>query len=63
MGNHRYNVVVVGAGIAGCTAAYILAKNNASVALIERGKAPGSKNVFGGSIYSKPTVEVFPAFW
>ena len=63
MGNDRYNVVIVGAGPAGSTAALLLAQNNLSVALIERGKKPGSKNMFGGSIYRKPTAKIIPGFW
>lgn len=63
IGQDRYNVIVVGAGPAGSTAAYICAKNNLSVLLIEKGKYPGSKNMFGGVIYSQPTAEIFPAYW
>ena len=63
MGNDRYNVIVVGAGPAGISAAYICAQNNLSVALFERGQKPGSKNIFGGVIYREPTSEIIPAFW
>ncbi|MFW5998631.1 MAG: FAD-dependent oxidoreductase [Halanaerobiaceae bacterium] len=63
MGNDRYNVIVVGAGPAGITAAYHCAQNNLSVALIERGEEPGSKNMFGGVIYRKPFAEIIPEFW
>jgi NADPH-dependent 2,4-dienoyl-CoA reductase/sulfur reductase-like enzyme len=35
-----FDVVVVGAGPAGCTAAYYLAKGGARVALLEREKSP-----------------------
>lgn len=59
----RYDAVVVGAGPAGSAAAYILAQNGVDVALLERGDFPGSKNMFGGSIYARQTEEIFPAFW
>lgn len=58
-----YPVVVVGAGIAGITAAYFLARAGIRVLLLERGSYPGSKNVSGGAVYSLPTRELFPEFW
>ena len=58
-----YNVIIVGAGPAGSSAALVCARNNLSAALIERGKYPGSKNMFGGVVYSKATSTLIPAFW
>jgi len=58
-----YDVIVVGAGPAGSAAAYTLAVNGISVALLERGPYPGSKNMFGGTIYRQPTEEIIPGFW
>ncbi|MDD3012812.1 MAG: FAD-dependent oxidoreductase [Candidatus Gastranaerophilales bacterium] len=57
------DVVVVGAGPAGVAAAITLAKSGKEVVVLERGDYPGSKNVFGGAIYTKPTAEIFPEFW
>ncbi len=57
-----FDVVVVGAGVAGCIAAYQLAQQGHSVVLIERGEAAGSKNLSGGVLYSRGMQEVFPDF-
>jgi electron transfer flavoprotein-quinone oxidoreductase len=59
----KFDVIVVGAGPAGSTAAYLLGKAGMNVVLIERGQAPGSKNVSGGLLYSKPVNEIYPNFW
>jgi electron transfer flavoprotein-quinone oxidoreductase len=57
-----FDVIVVGAGIAGCITAYQLAVQGRSVVLIERGEAPGSKNLSGGVLYCRGLQEIFPDF-
>jgi len=57
-----FDVIVVGAGVAGCVAAYQLAQQGRSVVLIERGEAPGSKNLSGGVLYCRGMQKVFPDF-
>jgi electron transfer flavoprotein-quinone oxidoreductase len=57
-----FEVIVIGAGIAGCVTAYQLAQQGRSVLLIERGEAPGSKNLSGGVLYCRGIEEVFPGF-
>ena len=47
-----YDAVIVGAGPAGAACAYTLAKAGREVVLLERGDAPGSKNVSGGRFYT-----------
>lgn len=60
--SNKTDVIVVGAGPAGIACAITLAKAGKEVVLIERGLFAGSKNVFGGAIYTKPTKEIFPNF-
>ena len=57
-----FEVIVVGAGIAGCVTAYQLARQGRSVVMIERGESPGSKNLSGGVLYSRGIQKVFPEF-
>lgn len=59
----KFDVVVVGAGPAGTTAAYVLAKEGAEVLLVERGSYPGAKNVFGGILYTPILNRLIPDFW
>jgi electron transfer flavoprotein-quinone oxidoreductase len=58
-----YDAVVVGAGPAGAAAALHMATAGLRVALLERGDFPGSKNMFGGTIYAEPTAHIVPEFW
>lgn len=60
--NNKTDIIVVGAGPAGISAAITAARGGKKVILIERGKFAGSKNVFGGAIYTKTTREIFPNF-
>ena len=59
---NKTDVIVVGAGPAGISCAITLARSGKEVVLIERGLFAGSKNVFGGAIYTQPTKEIFPNF-
>lgn len=63
MTEDRFDAIVVGAGVAGSTAAYLLAKQGLQVALIERGPYPGSKNLSGGVLYGRVLEQIFPGYW
>lgn len=57
-----FDVIVVGAGPAGSVTAYLLAQQGLSVVLIERGGAPGEKNLSGGVLYGRVLDQVLPGF-
>ncbi len=59
----EFDVIVVGAGLAGSTAAAIAARAGLKVALVERGQNPGGKNFFGGALYTHAMQDVYPDFW
>jgi electron transfer flavoprotein-quinone oxidoreductase len=60
----KFDVVIVGAGPAGCTAAIALARDGMKVAIFERGDRPGAKNMFGGVLYyTRELEELLPDFW
>lgn len=59
----KFDVIVVGAGLAGLAAAYTLAQEGMEVLVLERGDYPGAKNVTGGRLYVNPVRELFPDLW
>ena len=63
MSEEAFDAIVVGAGPAGISAAYLLAQAGWQVVLLERGDYPGAKNVMGGILYRKAMEEVIPSFW
>lgn len=59
---NKTQVIIVGGGPAGISTGITLARAGKNVILIERGTYCGSKNVFGGAIYTQPTKKIFPNF-
>lgn len=62
-GKTSFDVIVVGAGMAGSAAAAVAARSGLKVALVERGHAPGGKNFFGGALYTHALKEIYPDLW
>lgn len=61
--DETFDAIVVGAGPAGCAAAYRLAREGLQVLVVERGKFAGSKNVTGGVLYGPVMGNLIPNFW
>jgi electron transfer flavoprotein-quinone oxidoreductase len=59
----KVEVVVVGAGLAGLSTAYVLAQAGVDTVVVERGDYPGAKNVTGGRIYMHPVRHYLPGLW
>jgi electron transfer flavoprotein-quinone oxidoreductase len=58
----KYDVIVVGAGPGGSSAAKIAAEKKLKVLLLERAKTPGDKNVSGSYLWREISEEIFPGF-
>ena len=63
MTEEKFEVIIVGAGVAGSTAAYQLARQGVEVVLVERGPYPGAKNLSGGVLYGRVLHHLMPEFW
>lgn len=63
MSDDKFDVIIVGAGPAGTSAALVAAKAGLSVVLLERGEYAGAKNVQGAVLYTKMLDEIVPGFW
>lgn len=56
------SVIIIGGGVAGLTAAYVLAQAGIETMLVERGNYCGAKNVTGGRLYGYSLEKVIPGF-
>ena len=62
MSEERFDCIIVGGGLAGLTAAYVLASEGQEVLLIEKGNYSGAKNMTGGRLYGHSLEKVIPGF-
>ncbi|MDZ7374801.1 MAG: FAD-dependent oxidoreductase [candidate division KSB1 bacterium] len=58
----KYDAIVVGAGPSGIAAALTMAQAGLTVAVLERGEEPGTKNVYGGILFANVLAELVPGF-
>ncbi len=63
MPKDHYDVIVVGAGLAGSACALTLARGGMRVCVCERGEFPGEKSLSGMILYGHPLAEMIPSFW
>lgn len=62
MSVERFEVIIVGGGLAGSAAAYTLAKAGVKTLVIERGEKCGCKNMTGGRLYGHSMKKLIPDF-
>lgn len=62
MNDDRFDAIIVGGGLAGLTAAIVMARADLAVLLIERGDYCGAKNMTGGRLYGHSLEKVIPGF-
>lgn len=63
MAEEKFQVIVIGAGVAGSAAAYRLAQAGREVLVVDKGKTPGAKNMTGGRLYTYALEELMPGEW
>jgi len=58
-----FDVIVVGGGPAGLSSALVASRNGLSTVVLERGEESGTKNMFGGVLYTNSLKKLIPEFW
>ena len=62
MDGQEFDVIVVGAGIAGSSAAITAARAGLKVLLLEQSDTPGKMNMTGGRLYTRALKKLLPDF-
>lgn len=62
MSEDKFDVIIVGGGVAGLAASIVLAENDLEVLLVERGDYCGAKNITGGRLYGHSLEKIIPNF-
>lgn len=62
MSDDIFDALIVGGGVAGCVAGYLLASAGLETVIIERGNQPGAKNMTGGRLYAHSLEKIMPGF-
>jgi len=60
--SEKFDAIVVGGGVAGGVAAYVMARAGLQVLLVERSNFAGGKNCTGGRLYSHSLEKIIPNF-
>jgi electron transfer flavoprotein-quinone oxidoreductase len=58
--DEQFDVLIVGAGPSGISAAITLARAGVEVVVLERGEYPGSKNIYGGILFTHQLLKMIP---
>lgn len=62
MGDHIHDVIIVGAGMAGCAAAIVAARAGLDTLVLEQADTPGKLNLTGGRLYTHALRKLLPDF-